>query len=158
MACDETQDGNDLPDMDTVTLEWLPECIAKATSVHMEIAARISYWQYLNHDYRQRLNLYKQYVLPELCFELNSIQRDYLERLVALFNQDKANYSRAFRLLERAEIHRELGHFDLALAMLARIQHEDRDEVVDLIGRLSSDQQAAPWRPKWGSGCPRIRV
>jgi hypothetical protein len=52
MDYDESRDGNDLPDMDKVTLQWLPECIAKATSVHMEIAARVSYWKHLNHDYR----------------------------------------------------------------------------------------------------------
>lgn len=151
---DETQDGSDLPDMDKVTLAWLPECIAKATSVHMEIAARVSYWKHLNHDYRQRFKLYKQYVLPELSFEPSSVQRDNLERLVELFSQNDANYSRTFRLLERAEIHRELGQFDLALAMLDRIHPEDRDEVVDLMRRLCVEKQIAPWRYKWGSGSP----
>ena len=70
-----------------VTLEWLPESLAEATSVHMEIAARVSYWQHLNHDYRQRFKRYKQYVLPELSFELSSIQRDNLERLVDLMRR-----------------------------------------------------------------------
>lgn len=151
---DETQDGSDLPEMDQVTLEWLPECIAQATNVHMEITARVSYWKKLNDDYRQRFKLYKQCVLPELSFELSSVQRDNLERLVELFNQNDTNYLFKFDLLERAEIHRELGQFDLALAMLDRIRPEDHDEVVDLIRRLCLEKQIAPWRYKWGSGSP----
>lgn len=55
----------------------------------MEITARVSYWKKLNDDYRQRFKLYKQCVLPELSFELSSVQRDNLERLVELFNQDE---------------------------------------------------------------------
>ena len=154
MEQDESQNGCHLPEMDTVSPELLPECIAKASSVQMEIAARISYWKHLNHDYRKRFKLYKQYVLPELSFELSSIQKQNLDRLVELFTQNDVSYSYANGLLQRAEIHRELGQFDLALAMLDRIDPEDRDEVVDLIRQLSLKKQTAPWRFKWSSGWP----
>jgi len=45
---------NDLPYMDRVPDELLPDCIAKASSEDMEVAARLGYWRYLNHDYRDR--------------------------------------------------------------------------------------------------------
>lgn len=72
--------------------------------------------------------------------------------------QGSIDYPRAFHLPERIEIHRELGQFDLALAILDRIQHEDRDEVVDLIGQLSMKKQNAPWRFKWSSGWPATLI
>jgi len=45
---------NDLPYMDRVPDELLPECIAKANSEEMEVAARLGYWRHLNHEYRER--------------------------------------------------------------------------------------------------------
>lgn len=120
----------------------------------MEIAARISYWKHLNHDYRKRFKLYKQCVLPELHFELSRVQKQNMDRLVELFDHNDATYSDEFSLLMRAEILRQLGQFDLALAMLDRIDPEDLDEVVALISQLSMNRQAAPWCFKWSSGWP----
>ena len=45
---------NDLPHMDRVPDELLPECIVKASSEDMEVAARLDYWRHLNHEYRDR--------------------------------------------------------------------------------------------------------
>jgi hypothetical protein len=45
---------NDLPFMDRVPDQLLPECIAKASSEEMEVAARLGYWRHLNHEYRDR--------------------------------------------------------------------------------------------------------
>jgi hypothetical protein len=45
---------NDLPYMDRVPNELLPDCIAKASSEEMEVAARLGYWRHLNHEYRDK--------------------------------------------------------------------------------------------------------
>lgn len=50
----DTADTSDLPYMDHVRDEQLPECIAQAGSDEIEVAARLGYWRYLNHPYRQR--------------------------------------------------------------------------------------------------------
>lgn len=50
----ETAETSDLPYMDHVRDELLPECIAKASSEDMEVAARMAYWRSLNHEYRER--------------------------------------------------------------------------------------------------------
>ena len=47
-------DASDLASMDHVSDNDLPECIAKATSEEIEIAARREYWRHLNHAYRDR--------------------------------------------------------------------------------------------------------
>lgn len=54
----ETAATSDLPLIANVLDEELPECIAKATGEEMELAARLQYWRYLNHPYRQ---LYRQH-------------------------------------------------------------------------------------------------
>lgn len=43
---------SDLPTMDHVQGPFLPECIDQARDQVMEVAARLSYWRYLNHPYR----------------------------------------------------------------------------------------------------------
>lgn len=48
----ESAESSELPYMDHVPTELLPECIAKAFSEEMEVAARLGYWRYLNHVYR----------------------------------------------------------------------------------------------------------
>ena len=50
----DANESNAIPYMDRVPDEQLPECISKATSEDMEVAARLGYWKYLNHDYRDR--------------------------------------------------------------------------------------------------------
>lgn len=54
MVAVETADSSELPYMDRVPDENLPECIAKAASEEVEVAARLGYWRYLNHPYRER--------------------------------------------------------------------------------------------------------
>lgn len=54
MVAVETADSSELPYMDRVPDEHLPECIAKAASEEVEVAARLGYWRYLNHPYRER--------------------------------------------------------------------------------------------------------
>ena len=45
---------DDLPYMDCVPVELLPECITKASSQEMEVAAGLGYWRHLNHEYRDK--------------------------------------------------------------------------------------------------------
>ena len=52
MAEVEVADSSDLPRMNRVPPELLPECIAEANSEGLEVAARLEYWRYLNHSYR----------------------------------------------------------------------------------------------------------
>ena len=47
-------ESNELPSMDHVPRDLLPECISKASSEDMEVAARLDYWRHLNHEYRDR--------------------------------------------------------------------------------------------------------
>lgn len=46
-------ESNDLPYMDRVANKLLPECISKASSEEIEVAARLGYWRHLNHEYRE---------------------------------------------------------------------------------------------------------
>ena len=46
-------EGDELPITPTVPPEQLPECFAAPVSAEVEVAARLGYWRYLNHDYRQ---------------------------------------------------------------------------------------------------------
>jgi len=48
----ESAESSELPFIDRVPDENLPECIAKASSEEMEVAARLGYWRHLNHAYR----------------------------------------------------------------------------------------------------------
>lgn len=50
----EAADASDLPRIGHVPGAMLSECIANATSEDMELAARLEYWRYLNHPYRER--------------------------------------------------------------------------------------------------------
>lgn len=53
-ASADEDESNDLPYMEYVPDKLLPECISKASSDDMEVAARLGYWRCLNHEYRQR--------------------------------------------------------------------------------------------------------
>jgi len=46
-------DNEDLPFTMTVPDEHLPECFTTTVSAQVEVAARLGYWRYLNHDYRR---------------------------------------------------------------------------------------------------------
>lgn len=48
----ETAESSDLPRMDHVPEEQLPDCIAHAKAQDLEVAARLGYWHFLNHPYR----------------------------------------------------------------------------------------------------------
>ena len=50
----ETAASSDLPGMDHVPAELLPECIADARTEDLETVARLEYWRVLNHPYRDR--------------------------------------------------------------------------------------------------------
>ena len=54
MVAVDTADTSELPYIDRVPGELLPECIAKTSSEDIEVAARLEYWRHLNHDYRER--------------------------------------------------------------------------------------------------------
>ncbi|WP_157898415.1 hypothetical protein [Acidovorax carolinensis] len=45
-------EGDDLPSTMAVPDEQLPECFAQPVSAEVEVAARLGYWRYLNHDFR----------------------------------------------------------------------------------------------------------
>jgi hypothetical protein len=45
-------DESELPPPSPVQADDLPNAIAKARNVHVELAARLEYWQHLNHSYR----------------------------------------------------------------------------------------------------------
>ena len=46
-------ENEDLPFTMTVPDEQLPECFTTTVSAQVEVAARLGYWRYLNHDYRR---------------------------------------------------------------------------------------------------------
>ena len=45
-------EGVDMPFTMTVPDEQLPECFSRPVTAEVEVAARLVYWRYLNHDYR----------------------------------------------------------------------------------------------------------
>ena len=49
---DGVADGEDLPRTMGVQDEQLPGCFNSPVSAEVEVAARLGYWRYLNHDYR----------------------------------------------------------------------------------------------------------
>lgn len=50
----ESAETSDLPRIEYVSDELLPECIANAETEDIEVAARLGYWRHLNHPYRLR--------------------------------------------------------------------------------------------------------
>ena len=50
----ETAETSDLPRIDHVPDELLPECIVEADREDIEVAARLEYWRHLNHPYRDQ--------------------------------------------------------------------------------------------------------
>lgn len=61
----EIAEASDLPRMDHVPVELLPDCIEKATKPEMEVAARLGYWRHLNHEYRRRYREYRDEINAE---------------------------------------------------------------------------------------------
>lgn len=56
----ETAETSELPRIDHVPAELLPECIAQASSEDLELAARLGYWRHLNHPYRERYRQHRE--------------------------------------------------------------------------------------------------
>lgn len=56
----ETAETSDLPHIEYVPDELLPECIATAESEDLEVAARLEYWRHLNHPYRQKYRQHRE--------------------------------------------------------------------------------------------------
>ena len=54
MVAIETVDESNLPHLGHVSGEMLPECISQAANENIEVAARLGYWRYLNHPYREK--------------------------------------------------------------------------------------------------------
>lgn len=55
-----TADSSELPRIDEVPEEQLPECIKTLTDVPLEIAARLWFWRVLNHPYRQKYREHRE--------------------------------------------------------------------------------------------------
>ncbi len=55
----ETARTSDFPRIDHVPDELLSECIAQTDREDIEVAARLGYWRYLNHPYRDRYRLHR---------------------------------------------------------------------------------------------------
>jgi hypothetical protein len=56
----ETAETSELPRIDHVPAELLPECIAQASGDDLELAARLGYWRHLNHPYRERYRQHRE--------------------------------------------------------------------------------------------------
>jgi hypothetical protein len=56
----DTAEASDRPDIDSVPDYLVPECIAKADSEDLEVAARLTYWRQLNHPYRQEYRQHRK--------------------------------------------------------------------------------------------------
>ncbi len=55
----DTAENSDLPHINRVSSELLPECIATADNKELEVAARLEYWRELNHPYRERYRTHR---------------------------------------------------------------------------------------------------
>ena len=94
MVAVETADSSELPYMDRVPDENLPECIAKAASEEVEVAARLGYWRYLNHPYRERYRQHRdaEEAVTKAAWEAaNPDRRNWWDKLRG---RQAPNYSR----------------------------------------------------------------
>lgn len=73
----ETAEASDLPRIDRVPGELLPECIAQAEREDIEIAARLEHWRHLNHPYRElyRLHRDEEEAATKAAWEVNHPDR-----------------------------------------------------------------------------------
>lgn len=55
----ELVDETDVPYPDSVDPQELPQAIAQARTPFIELAARLDYWQHLNHPYRERYRAHR---------------------------------------------------------------------------------------------------
>lgn len=80
----DTAETSDLPHMDHVADEALGECIAKADSAELEIAARLLLWRSLNHPYREQYRKHRdaEEVATKAAWEAaNPDRRTWWDRL-----------------------------------------------------------------------------
>jgi hypothetical protein len=70
-------EDSDLPSMQHVKNDLLPQCIAHASDEKMEVAARRSYWLHLNHAYRE---IYRKHRDAEEAETKNRWHADHPDR------------------------------------------------------------------------------
>ena len=81
------------------------------------IAARRLYWMYLNDPYRDTVRgLLKKGKDPLIAYRPTELQVDNMRSLLALIHQ----YPEPYLGITIAELHRELGEFDQAIALLEK--------------------------------------
>ncbi len=81
----ETAETSDLPHIEYVPDELLPECIATAESEDLEVAARLEYWRHLNHPYRQKYRQHREAeeaATKAACEAANPDRRTWWDRLL----------------------------------------------------------------------------
>ena len=179
----EIAETSDLPRIDRVPEEQLAACIAVADREELEVAARIEYWHYLNHSYR---NSYRQHrdaeeeatkatweagnpdrrtwwdklrrrKAPEYrrppngpftypAFEPTDEQLQNMKRLSEILRAWNSGSQPRHNPLTLAELVREQGRFDEALAIILALDNADDDVTSKLIAKLSGEKQSAPMR------------
>ena len=112
-------DESDLNHPSPVLADDLPNAIAKARNVHVELAARLEYWQHLNQSCREipcgprcRRSCRpckRPFSYPP--FKPSEIQQDNMRALLPPLNSEN---KRQRHLEEIVELHRELGEFEEA--------------------------------------------
>jgi len=151
---------------------YLPVAIAQARTSEIELAARLDYWQLLNHPYRV---LYRAHSDSKKAawISANPDQRSWWQRIckaqppkyVETINQpstyplyelsemQRDNLKALLRLHEeelrndnetRAELHRELGQFEQAMQALQEEPIDEGDFAKHLIWRLIISKVNAP--------------
>jgi len=178
----ETAESSELPGIDSVPDEQLPECIATTDEDDVERAARLEYWRSLNHPYRDRYRAHReaeeaatqaaweaanpdrrtrwdkllgreapQYRRPAGSpltyppFEATPIQQENMTRLVTLLMATGEAQGGDLTLV-LAELHRELGQFDAARAVLAMLPEDEASVTSRLIGELIDERHTGPVR------------
>lgn len=174
-----TVESTDTPSTVKVPPNKLPDAIAQARTPEIEEAARLDYWQHLNHEHRDRYRVHRdaeeqatktawdaanpdtrswwqkfrkypapKYVRPTNSpftyphFELTGVQRDNLQSLLRLHDNDAIKLN--FETL--AELYRELGQFTQAAQALEKLDEKDQSEASRLILMLIQKKETAPMR------------
>lgn len=81
----DSAESSELPYIDHVPDALLPECIANAGDERVEVAARLGYWRYLNHEYRERYRQHRdaEEASTQARWEAaNPDQRTWVEKLL----------------------------------------------------------------------------
>ena len=120
-------------------------------------------WQLANPDRRSKLKklldkllLIKKPSIPPVpnepitfpAFQPTDTQRANMVRLVELIKTQPENFSKEYPV-ELAELHRELGNFDEASALLMDVSPENQDVVTNLMLDLCHQRKSAPVRYRY---------